>query len=94
MNKTPGFLNVYRKLIGISRKLKDQLRFKNIKFTNFNHIRVLNDKVQNFIDINPEEKLGFEGHNKLGKKNLIKYLPSILNSSKFTNFYFRIIFFL
>ena len=85
---------MYRKLIVISRKLKDQLKFKNIKFTNFNHLRVLNDKAQNFFDITEEEKLRFDGHNKLGNKKLSKYLSIILSflTSIFTNFYFKFIY--
>lgn len=72
----------------ISRKLKDQLKFKNIKFTNFNHLRVLNDKVQNFLDINEKEKLRFDSQNKLGNQQISKYFSITLNflSSKFNNF--------
>lgn len=58
---------------GITRKLKDQLRFKNIDFVNNNHFRILNDKVQNFFDMNEKEKV------KYGNGNNFMYLSIIRN---------------
>lgn len=72
------FLNVYRKLIVISRKLRDQLRFKNINYANLNHFRVLNDKAQIFSNTK-EEKIRLGNECISGKKNIYKYILFFLN---------------
>ena len=61
-------------MTAISRKLKEKLRFKNIKYANENHLKVFNDKTQNFSHENENIKLNIFHENSSNIQSLCKHL--------------------